>query len=93
LDHFDAIRIGLTATPASHTTTYFRDVVYRYEYERAVREGYLVDYDPVIIKSNVRLKGSSLMRENRSALSIQKPAMSSLIYWKPSDSSRLQRLK
>jgi type I restriction enzyme R subunit len=57
LDHFDAIKIGLTATPASHTTTYFKDIVYRYEYERAVREGYLVDYDPVMIKSNVRLNG------------------------------------
>jgi type I restriction enzyme R subunit len=32
-------------------------VVYRYEYERAVREGYLVDYDAVTIKSDVRLKG------------------------------------
>ena len=57
LDHFDAIKIGLTATPASHTTTYFKDLVYRYEYERAVREGFLVDYDPVTIKSNVRLNG------------------------------------
>ncbi|MBI4529294.1 MAG: DEAD/DEAH box helicase family protein [Deltaproteobacteria bacterium] len=57
LDHFDAIKIGLTATPASHTTTYFRDVVYRYEYERAVREGFLVDYDAVTIKSDVRLNG------------------------------------
>ncbi|MBV8857222.1 MAG: DEAD/DEAH box helicase family protein [Acidobacteria bacterium] len=57
LDHFDAIKIGLTATPASHTTTYFNEVVYRYEYERAVREGHLVDYDPVKLKSNVRLNG------------------------------------
>ena len=57
LDHFDAIKIGLTATPASHTTTYFKEVVYRYEYERAVREGYLVDYDVVKVKSNVRMKG------------------------------------
>ncbi len=57
LDHFDAIKIGLTATPAAHTTAYFQDVVYRYEYERAVREGYLVDYDAVTIKSNVRLNG------------------------------------
>ena len=47
LDHFDAIKIGLTATPAAHTTAYFNDVVYRYEYARAVREGYLVDYDVV----------------------------------------------
>jgi type I restriction enzyme R subunit len=57
LDHFDAVKIGLTATPAAHTTSYFKDVVYRYEYERAVREGFLVDYDVVRIKSNVRMNG------------------------------------
>lgn len=57
LDHFDAIKIGLTATPAAHTTSYFKEVVYRYEYERAVREGFLVDYDVVAIRSNVRMQG------------------------------------
>jgi len=57
LDHFDAIKIGLTATPAAHTTTYFTEVVYRYEYERAVREGYLVDYDAVKLRSDVRVNG------------------------------------
>jgi type I restriction enzyme, R subunit len=57
IDHFDAVKIGLTATPAAHTTAYFKDVVYRYEYERAVREGYLVDYDAVAVKSNVRMHG------------------------------------
>src|SRR5262249_35601913 len=57
LDHFDAIKIGLTATPAAHTKAYFNDVVYRYEYDRAVREGYLVDYDVVSIKSEVRMAG------------------------------------
>jgi type I restriction enzyme, R subunit len=57
LDHFDAIKIGLTATPAAHTRAYFKDVVFRYEYERAVREGYLVDYDAVKIRSNVRVNG------------------------------------
>lgn len=57
LEHFDAIKIGLTATPASHTTSYFKDVVFRYEYERAVREGFLVDYDVVAISSDVRMKG------------------------------------
>jgi type I restriction enzyme, R subunit len=60
LDHFDAIKIGLTATPAAHTTTYFRDVVFRYEYERAVREGYLVDYDVVAVRSDVRMNGTFL---------------------------------
>ena len=57
LDHFDGIRIGLTATPAAHTTAYFKEIVYRYEYERAVREGYLVDYDPVRIQSKIKQEG------------------------------------
>ena len=57
LDHFDAIKVGLTATPAQHTMAYFEHLVYRYDYERAVGEGYLVDYDVVRIKSDVRMNG------------------------------------
>ena len=57
LDHFDAIKIGLTATPAAHTMAYFKEPVFRYEYDRAVREGYLVDYDLVALRSDVRIKG------------------------------------
>jgi len=57
LDHFDAVKIGLTSTPAAHTTSYFKEVVFRYEYERAVREGFLVDYDVVTINSGVRQRG------------------------------------
>ena len=57
LEHFDSIKIGLTATPAAHTTAYFKNTVYRYEYDRAVREGFLVDYDVVNIRSNVRMNG------------------------------------
>jgi len=57
LNHFDAIKIGLTATPAFHTMAYFKHKVYEYLYERAVREGYLVDYDLVAIESSVRMQG------------------------------------
>jgi type I restriction enzyme R subunit len=57
LDHFDAVKIGLTATPAAHTVAYFDQIVYRYDFDRAVKEGFLVDYDVVSIKSNVRLNG------------------------------------
>src|ERR1035441_1309551 len=57
LDHFDCVKVGLTATPAAHTMAYFKDIIYRYEYERAVREGFLVDYDVVAVKSNVRMNG------------------------------------
>src|SRR5437870_6434575 len=57
LDHFDAIKVGLTATPASHTTSYFTHLVYRYDYAQAVRDGYLVDYDAVNIRSSVKMSG------------------------------------
>jgi type I restriction enzyme R subunit len=57
LNHFDGIKIGLTATPALHTKAYFKEIVYTYDYERAVREGYLVDYDAVAIKSDITLRG------------------------------------
>src|SRR5487761_1415304 len=57
LDHFDAIKVGLTATPAAHTMAYFENIAYRYEYDRAVREGHLVDYDVVRVRSNVRMNG------------------------------------
>jgi len=57
LDHFDAVKVGLTATPAAHTMAYFENLVFRYEYDRAVREGYLVDYDVVRVRSNVRVNG------------------------------------
>jgi type I restriction enzyme R subunit len=57
LDHFDAIKIGLTATPASHTTAYFTHKAFEYPYERAVQEGHLVDYDEVHVRSDVRMNG------------------------------------
>lgn len=46
LDHFDAIKIGLTATPALHTATIFGAPVYTYGYRRAVVDGFLVDHEP-----------------------------------------------
>lgn len=60
LDHFDAVKIGLTATPAAHTTSFFKEIVYRYSYEQAVKDGFLVDYDAVKVESGVKLKGIDL---------------------------------
>ena len=57
LDYFDAIKIGLTATPAAHTMAYFENLAYRYDYATAVRDGYLVDYDVVRVRSDVRING------------------------------------
>lgn len=57
LNHFDAIKIGLTATPAMHTVAYFGEPVYRYTVEEAIQEGFLVGYDAVKIKSGVLING------------------------------------
>jgi len=57
INHFDAIKIGLTATPAAHTVAVFGEPVFRYGVEQAIREGHLVDYEAVAIKSGVRMKG------------------------------------
>lgn len=48
LDHFDAVKIGLTATPALHTTQIFGEPVYTYSYREAVIEGWLIDFEPPI---------------------------------------------
>jgi type I restriction enzyme R subunit len=55
--HFDAIRIGLTATPAAHTVALFGEPAFRYGVEQAIRDGWLVDYDPVVISSQVKMNG------------------------------------
>ena len=48
LDYFDAVRIGLTATPAKHTTEVFGKPVYTYSYREAVAEDWLIDHEPPI---------------------------------------------
>ncbi|MBD2415637.1 type I restriction-modification system endonuclease [Nostoc calcicola FACHB-3891] len=48
LDHFDAVKIGLTATPALHTTQIFGEPVYTYSYKEAVIDGHLIDCEPPI---------------------------------------------
>ncbi|MDC3988187.1 type I restriction-modification system endonuclease [Polyangium jinanense] len=48
LDHFDAVKIGLTATPALHTTQIFGAPAFRYSYRDAVIDGMLIDHEPPI---------------------------------------------
>ena len=71
IEYFDAVKIGLTATPALHTTQIFGKAVYTYSYREAVIDGYLVDYDaPHIIKTELNqngihhAKGESLAKYN-----------------------------
>jgi type I restriction enzyme R subunit len=60
LNHFDAIKVGLTATPASHTVAYFGKPIFNYPLQQAIDEGFLVDYDAVAIDSKVLMNGAFL---------------------------------
>ncbi|MFT3765750.1 MAG: type I restriction-modification system endonuclease [Minicystis sp.] len=58
LDHFDAVKIGLTATPAKHTSEIFGKPVFLYAYREAVIDGCLVDHeDPVRIVTKLAREG------------------------------------
>lgn len=46
LDYFDAVKVGLTATPALHTTEIFGRPIFTYSYREAVIDGYLLDHEP-----------------------------------------------
>ena len=46
LEYFDAVKIGLTATPAPHTIEIFGKPVFTYSYREGVIDGWLVDHEP-----------------------------------------------
>jgi type I restriction enzyme R subunit len=46
LFYFDAFKIGLTATPALHTSQIFGEPIYSYSYREAVIDGFLKDHEP-----------------------------------------------
>jgi type I restriction enzyme R subunit len=48
LDHFDAVKIGLTATPALHTVEIFGKPIYTYSYREAVIDAFLIDHEPPV---------------------------------------------
>ncbi|MBK1854991.1 type I restriction-modification system endonuclease [Verrucomicrobiaceae bacterium 5K15] len=48
IDYFDAVKIGLTATPAKHTSEIFGKPVYTYSYREAVADDWLIDHEPPI---------------------------------------------
>ena len=58
IDYFDAFKIGLTATPALHTTDIFGAPVFSYSYPEAVIDGHLNDHlPPVRIQTKLTDKG------------------------------------
>ncbi|MDC0680281.1 DEAD/DEAH box helicase family protein [Sorangium atrum] len=62
LDYFDAIKLGLTATPPEYAQSRFGEIVFSYTRQEAVRDGFLVDCNLVVIRSGVKLD-SALLEE------------------------------
>ena len=48
IEYFDAYKIGLTATPALHTSQIFGNPIYSYSYTEAVVDGFLIDHKPPV---------------------------------------------
>ncbi|MFG6415475.1 type I restriction-modification system endonuclease [Roseateles sp. DC23W] len=48
IEYFDAVKVGLTATPARHTSEIFGKPVYTYSYREAVADDWLIDHEPPI---------------------------------------------
>ena len=68
LEYFDAVKIGLTATPALHTVDIFGDPIFTYSYREAVIDGYLIDHEPPLqITTALSRPGSSSRRAKRSS--------------------------
>ncbi|MDO6505552.1 type I restriction-modification system endonuclease [Colwellia sp. 4_MG-2023] len=58
IEYFDAFKIGLTATPALHTSAIFGEPVYSYTYTDAVIDGHLIDHlPPIRIHTKLAEKG------------------------------------
>lgn len=58
LDYFDAVKIGLTATPAQHTSEIFGKPIFSYSYREAVIDGFLIDHEPpFLIKTQLSSEG------------------------------------
>lgn len=61
LDYFDAMQIGLTATPDNRTFGYFnQNIVSDYGYEKAVIDGVLVPYNVYSIETEIGQNGSTI---------------------------------
>ncbi|MFB3386653.1 type I restriction-modification system endonuclease [Flavobacterium sp. LAR06] len=58
IEYFNAYIVGLTATPALHTTEIFGKPVHNYSYREAVIDGFLTDHEPpYIIKTKLSEEG------------------------------------
>ncbi|MCF3650059.1 type I restriction-modification system endonuclease [Synoicihabitans lomoniglobus] len=88
LDYFDAVKIGLTATPALHTSEIFGPPVYTYSYREAVIDGYLIDHEPPI-RIETKLSKQGIIWKKGEDVSVLKSNASQVELFKAPDEIKI----
>lgn len=88
IEYFDAVKIGLTATPALHTTEIFGAPVYTYSYREAVIDGYLIDHEPPI-QIKTKLSEAGIQWKAGEEVKLYYPRRSQLEMFKAPDEIKL----
>lgn len=73
LEHFDAVKVGLTATPALHTVQIFGEPVFTYSYREAVVDGFLIDHEPPVQITTALSQGGIRFRAGEAMDAIYSP--------------------
>jgi type I restriction enzyme R subunit len=89
LDYFDAVKVGLTATPALHTTEIFGPPIYTYSYREAVIDGHLIDHDPPL-KIVTELSSSGIVWKKGEEVAVLKNAASEIELFKAPDEIKIE---
>jgi len=88
IDYFDAVKIGLTATHALHTTEIFGKPVYTYSYREAVIDGYLIDHEPPI-QIKTKLSEAGIKWKTGEDVKLYYPRRNEMEIFKASDEIKL----
>ena len=89
LDYFDAVKIGLTATPALHTTEIFGPPVFTYTYREAVIDGYLIDHEPPF-NITTELSASGIVWQQGADIPIYNPKEVQIELFRTPDEVRIE---
>ncbi len=89
LDYFDAVKIGLTATPALHTTEIFGAPIFTYGYREAVIDGYLVDHEPPVQIDTV-LSANGIVWQMGEEVTVYKPEQDQIELFKAPDEIKIE---
>ena len=84
IEYFDAFKVGLTATPALHTTDIFGPPVFTYSYTEAVLDGHLNDHLPPI-RMHTKLAEQGIKYDINEKVTVYNPTENTVETYKTPD--------